>query len=157
MERGLRHPLVFDEPRGWSLLGTQFPDNLPQHAKPDFGVLGLHAETTDETAHLRIRQGGGLGVEIAAGAQRVQKNRRHAFDCACRSKAWFRRFGERPAVSGKLIQAYSRRLSKIHRWMGIPGRDVHEPVAVAERLVGQTHLLRAEQEGDSVGAEFLVD
>ena len=69
----------------------------------------------------------------------------------------FRRFGERPAVSGKLVQAHSHRLTKIHRWVVFPGRDVDQPVAVAERVIGETHLFRTEQKGDTVGAEFLVD
>lgn len=133
------------------------PDNLPQHAQPDFGVLGLQAETADEAAHLRLRQRCGLGIQIAARPQGPQENGCDAFDIPRGSKLRFRQFRKRLAVSGKLVQAHGDRLSKVHRWVVFPGRDVDQPVAMAERMIGETHLFRTEQEGDPVGAEFLVD
>jgi hypothetical protein len=135
----------------------KFPDNLAQHAEPDFGVLGLQTETTDETAHLRLRQRRGLRIQIAARPESSQQNGCDAFDILRGSKLRFRQFRKRPAVSGKLVQAHGDRLSKVHRWVVFPRRNVDEPIAVAERLVGKTHLFRTEQKGDTVAGEFFVD
>src|SRR4029077_4669136 len=41
--------------------------------------------------------------------------------------------------------------------MIFPGRYVHEPMAVAERLVGKTHLFRTEQKSDPAGSKLLMD
>lgn len=56
-----------------------------------------------------------------------------------------------------LIETHSDGLAKVHGDVLIAGRDVQEPVTVAEVVVGEAGFLRTEEQGDASGLEVPLD
>ena len=58
-------------------------------------------------------------------------------------------------LAHQFVQADRHRLAQVHRDVLFARGNAHQPVAVAEVLVGQPDLLRAEQQRDAADASCL--
>src|SRR5512147_2883370 len=139
------------------------PQHLPQHSEPNLGVSIIESQPAKQSADFGFGGDGSARFDVTAGTQHLQQHCGHPLHIARSRQFWSggRHFGRTLSKGGHIarqfIQAHRHRLPQIHRDVLFPGRNPHQPMAVAEIGVGQPDLLRTEQQRHAPGTHFLAD
>ena len=132
----------------------QLPDDLAQDAGPHVGVALRKFQAADQAADPVVGVCYRAAVEEAAEAKGLGQNLSEAFhfagvgsDCFFGEALEFRRG---LGAADQFVKAEGDRLAEIHGDVLFARGNPHQPVAVAEILVGQAEFFRAEEERDTI-------
>ena len=111
-------------------------------------------EAADQAADFFVGGGGGDGIDVAALVEGLEQAGGDLFDLAGAGGAdLFGARGGRLGIARQLVEAERDGLAEVHGEILADGGDAHQPVAVAEIVVGEAEFFAAEEERDGRGGQ----
>jgi len=135
----------------------ELPDDLAEHSGEDGGIFGGEVQTANEAADFFVGDGGGAGVEVAAGAEGFEEDFGNAFEIFCAGWLFFVALARELGIADEFVEGDGDGLAEVEGAMLFAGGNAQEPVAMAEVFVGEADFFGAEEKSDPGGKEFAAD
>ena len=137
--------------------GFCLPQNLPQHAEPQFAVARGQFQATNKPADSFVHVSHSAEIDVTACAQHFEQQRCDSLQLGGARDGHLLGLSLRFLIANQFIETNGYCLPEIQRNILLASGDIEQPMAMAEVFIREAKLLRAEQNRNGARTEMFAN